>query len=228
MRQIEMLRLGALVAVLSVQSASALSERPMAVDDAATLPRGGAKLEAGWSIDDEAGSAEFAAGYAPIEHLEFELGAARTRDAAPAPDEVAHAVGFVLKWVPLQAETGLSAGLKFSYERARGDVQERVQSLTGLLSWRFDSGVGLHLNAGRERVDPQGACADVYATWGVGADFPIAPRWQLTLETVGAEGSGPDRQVGVRYQLADGLKLSAAVGRGNRRSLANVGIAWEF
>lgn len=74
------------------------------------------------------------------------------------------------------------------------------------------------------RVGPQ----EGYATWGIGADFPIASRWQLTVETFGAQGSGPDRQVGVRYELAEGLKLSAAVGRGNHRPLANVGIAWEF
>lgn len=126
--------LGLTVAMLLIHAPVAVAERPMAVDDAGTLPRGGAKLETGWSRDDDARAVEFAAGYAPVEHLEFELGYARSRDAAPSPDDLAYAVGFALKWVPLQSDTGLSAGLKFAYERSRGDVQERVQSLSGLLS----------------------------------------------------------------------------------------------
>jgi hypothetical protein len=32
----------------------------------------------------------------------------------------------------------------------------------------------------------------------------------------------------LRYELAEGLKVSGAIGRGNRRNIANIGVAWEF
>ena len=64
--------------------------------------------------------------------------------------------------------------------------------------------------------------------WGVGAEFPLTEQLDFTVETFGEEHSGPDRQAGLRYEIADGLKLSAAAGRGNGRNIANVGVAWEF
>lgn len=51
---------------------------------------------------------------------------------------------------------------------------------------------------------------------------------QLTLETFGAEHSGPDKQAGLRWTVAEGVKLSVAAGRGNNRNIANAGLAWEF
>ena len=38
----------------------------------------------------------------------------------------------------------------------------------------------------------------------------------------------PDKAIGLRYEVFDGFKLSAAVGRGNDRSFGNLGVAWEF
>ena len=59
-------------------------------------------------------------------------------------------------------------------------------------------------------------------------DFPITEQLDFAVEAFGEEHSGPDRQLGVRYEIADGLKLSAAAGRGNDRNIGNVGVAWEF
>ena len=64
--------------------------------------------------------------------------------------------------------------------------------------------------------------------WGVGLEVPLGGQLDFVVETFGAEHSGPDRQVGLRYTIAEGVKVSGAVGRGNDRNLANVGVAWEF
>jgi hypothetical protein len=211
----------------------ALAERPMAVDDAGTLDRGGAKLEAGWSKDDRVRGWDIAAGFGPIDNVEMEIAFERARDHATSPRTRLSGVGFAAKWVPLQNETGLSAGLKFEFGRGRADDRvgnketARTRGLIGLASWNFESGQIVHLNLGREweRIDGDTEAVNV---WGLGFEQPLAETLQLTLEIFGAEHSRPDRQVGLRWELVDGLKLSIAAGRGNGRSIANAGIAWEF
>ncbi len=61
-----------LVSLFAFCSAPAFAERPMAVDDAGTLERGGAKLEFGWSRDDAVRGYEGAAGFGPIDNVEVE------------------------------------------------------------------------------------------------------------------------------------------------------------
>lgn len=220
-------------ALLAAMAAPALAERPMAVDDAGTLDKGGAKVEFGWSKDDRTRGWDGAAGFAPIDNLELEIGLERVRDHATDPSTRMSGVGFAAKWVPLQAETGLSAGLKFELGRARIDdrvnpeATERVRSLLGLASWRFASGQAIHFNLGHEWTRADGTTEGVNV-WGLGFEQPLRENLQLTLETYGAERSRPDRQVGLRWEVADGLKLSVAAGQGNGRSIANAGIAWEF
>ncbi len=204
------------------------AERPLNVDDAGTLEKGGAKLEAGWSKDDKARGFEAAAGFAPIDKLELEVGLARTRDRAASPADTINGHGLTIKWVPLQVETGLSAGLKYEFGRDRLDgVSTRVHALNGLLSWRFEDGPAVHLNLGREITRERGEREGVN-TWGVALDLPLTEQLDFVVETFGAEHSGPDRALGLRYEIADGLKLSGALGRGNGRNFANAGIAWEF
>lgn len=62
----------------------------------------------------------------------------------------------------------------------------------------------------------------------MGAEFPLNEQLVFVIETFGEEHSGPDRQAGLRYEIADGVKVSAAAGRGNGRTIANLGVAWEF
>jgi hypothetical protein len=207
---------------------SAHAERPMNVDDAGTLEQGGAKLEFGWLKDDKARGFEAAAGFGPVDNVEVEIGFGRVRDRAASPTDTIYGHGLAIKWVPLQAETGLSAGLKYEYGRDRLDsVSTRVHALSGLLTWTFEGGQMLHLNLGREvareRGDSEGA-----NTWGLGLDLPLTGRLNFVVETFGSEGNGPDRAAGLRYEIAEGVKVSAAVGRGNSRNFANAGIAWEF
>jgi hypothetical protein len=218
--------LAVLAALLAGAASPALAERPMAVDDAGTLERGGAKVEFGWSKDDSVRGLEGAVGYGPIDNVEVELGLGRAKDREPSPHETAHGLGAAVKWVPLQSETGLSAGLKYAYgrERVSGEDAVHASSLAGLATWSFMGGPRLHVNLGREWVRD----GDNANFWGVAADFPITEQLDFAIETFGEEHSGPDRQVGVRYVIAEGLKLSAAAGRGNDRNIANVGVAWEF
>ena len=154
------------------------------------------------------------------------MGFGRAKDRDADPDAKIHAVGAAIKWVPLQSETGLSAGLKYEYgrERVSGEDSTRVDALAGLATWAFEQGPRVHVNLGREWARDD---EDVNF-WGVGLDLPLTEQLDFVVETFGAEHSGPDRQVGLRYTIAEGVKVSGAVGRGNDRNIANVGVAWEF
>lgn len=220
-------------AMLLAIAAPASAERPMAVDDAGTLERGGAKVEFGWSKDDETRGLDGAVGYGPIDNLEVELGFERARDSVSGPDVHLRGVGFAMKWVPLQAETGLSAGLKLETARVRAEVDHgdtetaRANAIAALATWRFATGQAVHLNLGREWVRISGD-TETANLWGVGAEHPLTEALTIAAEVFGAEDARPDRQVGVRYEIAEGLKLSAAIGRGNDRTFGNAGVAWEF
>ena len=221
----------ALLAAFAAQPV--LAERPMAVDDAGTLDRGGAKLDFGWSKDDQVRGLDAAAGYGPIDNVELEFAFEMARDHDTSPRTELSGVGFAAKWVPLQQEAGLSAGLKVELGRARADDQignketAYTRALIGLASWAFASGQLIHLNLGHEWERINGDTEGLNV-WGLGFDQPLSEAVQLTLEVFGAEHSGPDKAIGLRWEVADGLKLSAAAGHGNSRSFANAGVAWEF
>lgn len=219
-------------AVLAL-SAPALAERPMAVDDAGTLAKGGAKLEFGASRDAKLRGWDAAAGFAPIDKLELEVGFTGLRDRASSPAARVDGAGFAAKWVPLQSEQGLSAGLKLELgrervdDRAGGRATSSAQALTALATWTFASGDLVHLNLGQAWAK-SGGVRERLGTWGVGLDHPLGDALSLTLEVFGVEHSGPDQQIGLRWTLADGLKLGVGVGRGNGRSFGSAGVAWEF
>lgn len=220
-------------AVLFAIGMPAVAERPMTVDDAGTLDPGAAKLEFGWSRDDKVKGFDGAAGFGPVENVELELNFGHVRDRSVAPDLHERGVGAALKWVPLQAETGLSAGLKLEHGRLRSDFggegreTVRASAATGLATWSFASGQKLHVNLGREwaRVEHDTQAEN---TWGTGFEQPLGGGLTVTAEIFGAEHARPDKQLGLRYEIADGLSLSGAVGRGNDRGFANAGVAWEF
>ncbi len=204
------------------------AERPMIVDDASTLPQGGAKVEFGWSKDGGVKGFDGALGYGPIETLELELNFGHLRDGSVSPRETIKGLGGALKWVPLAADSGLSAGLKyeFAHEEIEG-AGANTQGLLILASWTFEAGPRADLNLGREwlRADGERESANV---WGVGLDWPLTDAFHVTLETFGKQHSKPDRAVGLRYELIEGLKISGAYGYGNDRSFANLGVAYEF
>lgn len=227
-------RLAAL-AVMSVFSMSvAHAEGPMATDDAGTLDKGGMKVEAVWAKDDQAKGMEALFGFSVIENLEMEFAGAYAKDDAANPATKARGFGFGAKWVPFQNDTGWSMGARFDYGRSRIDDREadekfteREYAVTGLASYRLENGQVLHVNLGAARVKAQGD-SDTVGTWGIGYEFPIVDKLQLTVEAFGEEHSRPDKAVGLRYEVIDGFKVSGAVGRGNDRNFGQVGAAWEF
>ncbi|NMG46307.1 hypothetical protein GPA22_21540 [Aromatoleum toluvorans] len=209
------------------------AEAPMNVDDAGTLDRGGAKIEGAWTRDGRTHGGELVFGFSPIDALELEVGAGREREGGTHRETHLQSNGFGAKWVPFQNEKGWSLGARLDFGRTRVDPEtpeqftERRYALTGLASYRFENDQVLHLNLGAERVraDGNGSTA---GTWGIGYEFPLADRLQLTLETFGAEHARPDRAVGLRYEIRPGLKVSGAIGRGDGRSFGQAGFAWEF
>lgn len=219
-----------LAATALLVAAPVLAESPMATDDAGTLDKGGMKVEGVWSKDDKTKGGELLFGFSPVENLELEVAVARARDA----DFKASALGFGAKWVPYRNDTGWSLGARFDYGRARvterataDKFTEREYALTGLASYRLANGQVLHLNLGAARVKASGD-SDTIGAWGAGYEFPLAARLQLTVEAYGEEHARPDKAIGLRYAILDGLKVSAAIGRGNDRSFGQVGFAWEF
>lgn len=223
----------AIVASTSLLAAPPIfAEGPMNTDDAGTLDKGSMKVEGVWSRDDKERGGELLLGFGPIESLEMEVAAAK--DGSDDPDTKLRGVGFGVKWVPYQNDTGWSLGARFDYGRTRvTDYEtperftEKEYALTGLASYRLENGQVLHMNLGATRVKAQGEC-DTVGTWSIGYEFPLTDRLQLTVETFGEEHSGPDKAVGLRYEVFDGFKVSGAVGRGNDRSFGQIGLAWEF
>lgn len=210
------------------------AEAPMHTDDAGTLGQGSMKIEGVISRDDKTRGAEliFGAGVAP--HLEAEVALAHGRDTSMNPSSRLHAVGWGLKWVPFQNEEGWSAGARLDVGNTRvrdnatpDRFTEREFAVTALASYRLVNAQVLHLNAGHKTVKVQGVRQRA-ATWAAGYEIPLGDQWQLTAEVYGEQRSKPDKAVGVRYAIADGLKASAAVGRGNGRTFSQVGVAWEF
>lgn len=85
-----------------------------------------------------------------------------------------------------------------------------------------------HLNLGALRDAQPGRTA---ATWGVGSEWQIHPRWQGVLETYGDSLSGAASQVGLRWTVVPGcLQVDATVGRAWRTSPAaawrSLGVRW--
>lgn len=222
-----------LAAAVAASAGPAFAERPMNVDDAGTLERGGAKLEFGWSRDDRLRGFDAATGYGPIDNVEVEINAARTRDDAPSPEQKFRGVGAAVKWVPLQQEVGLSAGVKFEWGREHAsddaglDEDGEGSGLIALLSWGLASGQVIHVNFSRGWVRA-GGDTEAENGWGIATAYPLGDRLKLTAEVFGAQHGAPDKAVGVSFKLAEGLAISAAVGRGNDRNFGNAGISWEF
>jgi hypothetical protein len=215
-------------------SSPSFAEPPMNVDDAGTLDQGGMKVEGAWRKDDKKRGAEFVFGFSPLENLEIGIGLARDRDHADNPATRFNAVGVGFKWVPIQNKTGWSFGATLDFGRTRVNdyvtpdrFTEQETAINGLATWRIEPGNAVHLNLGAKRVKAQGQ-SDTLGTWGAGYEHPLVEKLKLTAEIFGEEHSRPDKAVGLRYEIVEGLKVSGAVGRGNGRSFGQVGFAWEF
>jgi hypothetical protein len=227
----------ALLALLGMCVATpALAEGPMATDDAGTLDRGGLKIEGVLGRDDKARAAELGFGYGVIENVELGLAFARETDRADDPSTKLRATGISIKWVPIQSDIGWSLGASFGYDRTRAHIRsatppdpehetEKAYSVAGLATYRFVSGQVLHMNLGSGKVK---GVSESTGTWGIGYEFPLMESLQLTVEVYGEEHIRPEKSIGLRYEILEGLKVYGSAGRGNDRSFGQVGVAWEF
>lgn len=216
--------------LLSVFPAHA--EAPMRTDDASTMDKGGKKIEATFGREYWEKEGELLFGMSPARNLEVEIAASDSNDGSTQDKTIA--LGFGAKWVPYQNETGWSLGARLDYGHrevnetpAAFNYTEHDSSLTGLASYRFSGGQALHINLGVARTQALGE-RDTVGTWAIGYEFPVLDRLQFTLESFGEEHAPQHSAVGLRYEIVDGLKVSAAVGRGDIHSFGQVGMAWEF
>jgi len=223
-----------LISLLSLIPLAALAEAPMAVDDAGTVAKGGMKIEGTWSKDDQQRGPGLLFGFSPLQNLELGMATTAARDGGVSPSTRLRGVGVGGKWVPIQNETGWSLGLRAEFWRTRIDepsvpqkFTEREAVLTGLATYRFQGGQVVHLNLGGVRTKAQGE-RDARGTWGLGYEYPLLDQLKLTAEVYGEQHGRPDKAVGLRYEIVEGLKISGAIGRGNDRSFGQAAISWEF
>lgn len=234
------MRMTSIVSALSLFALSTLNalparaEPPMTVDDAGTLARGGMKIEGSLNREHEKHGGNLVFGFAPIEHLEIGLAAARVHDREASPAIRLTGAGLALKWVPIQEDAGWSLGLVLAFERTRVNDRatpdrytEREAALTTLASHRWASGQVAHLNLGGRRTRTKGG-SDDNITWGLGYEQPLTQGLKLTAEVFGETEGAADKALGLRYAVAEGFKVSAAIGRGGGRGFGQVGFAWEF
>jgi len=210
------------------------AEAPMTVDDAGTLGKGGMKIEGNWSKDDQQKGPSLLFGFSPAQNLELAIAGNSARDRSASPSTHLRGVGVGGKWVPFQNETGWSLGVRFEYWRTRIDDRsvpekftERETVLAGLASYRAQGGQVVHVNLGGVQVKAQGE-RDTLGTWGIGYEYPLLDKLKLTAEIFGEQHGRPDKAVGLRYEVAEGVKISGGVGRGSDRSFGQVAFAWEF
>ena len=211
----------------------ALAERPMNVDDAGTVGLGGIEVQFGAFRDDRHRGFDGSVGYGITDTLQLELGFGHGKDRDPSPDEDRTGVAVAAKWVPLTAESGLSAGMSFELAREKAedganvDDTAEIMAVTLLASWLFDAGLNAHLNLGRTWVEVDGD-TEAENGWGLGADYGLTERLAITAEVFGSQHGAPDKAIGLRYVIKEGVKISGAIGRGNDRSFANFGVLLAY
>jgi hypothetical protein len=215
-----------LLAILMAGTLTALSsyaEAPMVTDDAGTLDKNGKKFEGGFAKTGSERSYILGAGFSPVDTLELGASFQHARDKTiPA---TANGTGLVAKWIPYK--NGIfSAGLKLDWLRVKvkGGGAGRETTLTALASARFESGYVVHANAGRTSISGGGHANN----WAMGLEVPVAEKVQITGDLYGTTGSDTGKQIGVRWELQKGLKLSAAVGRADALNTVFTGFSWEF
>lgn len=212
-----------LLGALALCSTLAFAEAPMITDDAGTLDKGGKKIEGGFVKSGSERAYGLSGGFSPIDNVELSLSLQHARDSSiPASG---NATGLSAKWIPLKSGI-FSAGVKLDHVRAKsGGALANETTLTALGTARFESGYVLHANIGRTNASGGGGHTN---SWALGAEAPVADKVQLTLDVYSSTGSNTGKQIGARWEVQKGLKLSAALGRYNSANTAFAGFSWEF
>jgi hypothetical protein len=204
-------------------SATVYAEAPMVTDDAGTLDVGGKKIEGGFTKSGSERAYGLSGGFSPIENVELGVSLQHLRDGSiPASG---NATGLSAKWIPFKSGI-FSAGVKLDYLHAKsGGVSGNATTLTALGTARFESGYALHANISRTNNSGGGGHSN---DWKIGGEAPVADKVQLTLDLYSGTGSDTGKQIGARWEIQKGLKLSAAFGRYNSDNTAFAGFSWEF
>lgn len=213
---------------------SVLAEPPMQVDDASTLDKGGMKIEGAFRRDGQERGGELLYGFAPSEGVEIAIATSDASDRAEDAAAKMRGASFGLKWAPLRNEMGWSLGMSLTVARTRVDDRanearrtEENHAITGLATYRFQDGQKFHANFGVVRVEARDE-RETLGAWGLGYEYPLAEKLQLTAEVFGQEKGRPDKALGLRFAVAEDLKIAAAFGQGNGRRFGQIGFAWEF
>ena len=207
------------------------AESPMFTDDAGTMAPGQQKLEFVWQKDAHTHQPVLAWGISPLENLELGLSTGRGTDSTTTDKVLAHTVS--VKWVPLQAAQSWSAGLRWDwiYETTQSpgqpDALVHGYALTALASYRQSEGGTWHLNWGKNYRTLVTGTQNA-SIWALGYDHPLGEKLTVTAEIHSQTAQSPDKALGLRYEIREGLKLSGALGRGNERQFGQLGLAWEY
>lgn len=223
-----------LVVLSALASPSLRAEAPMRTDDAGTLQPGGQKIEYIWAKDSSQIGRTAAYGFSPGKHLEVGLSVGRSADYDPSASASGRSSGLSLKWVPFQQEQGWSAGLGLGrtwdrvHDQALGIQPVTVVTTMHLTaSYKMPQARVLHVNLGTESTRSLFPSSRL-GFWAIGYEFQPVQNLQVTIETYGQEQDSVSRTIGWRYQLSNGPKVSAAMGRDRQGHFAQVGMAWEF
>jgi hypothetical protein len=212
-----------LVAVALFSAMPSFAEFPMVTDDAGTLEKDGKKIEGAFTKVSSERSLGLGFGISPISDVE--LGATYQRVRETSIPANANVFGVSAKWIPVKSGI-MTAGLKAEYARAdvSGGGSADSTNLWALATWRFESGFVVHANAGRSFVNSGG---DINRL-ALGLEVPVMDKVQLTGDVFRSTGSDTGVQLGARFEVQKGLKLSAAFGRVDKENTAFAGFSWEF
>ena len=195
----------------------ALAERPMAVDDAGTLERGAQLGSAGPRRRGARYEGAAVSVRSTMSRVEVGYGRAKDRDADP--DAKIRAVGAAVKWVPLRSEAMLSARPEDTvWAPASAARTPACRALSGLATWAFEQ------DPRCMKPRPRWARATRTRTSGSSASTLPSPSGSTFVETFGAGIPARIARSVCATTIAEGVKISGAVGRGNDRNIANV--AW--
>lgn len=222
-------KLTRLVMLSALLPALAWAEPPSVTDDAGTLDQGKAKLEFEWGKSGSVRGLGLAFGYAPIDKLELEVSLARATDRSFSPSLGLRATGFAAKWVPLEMGA-TSAGLKLEWANERDDLGGKVRTsqILGLLSHKLEAGPTLHANLGRARYSLPLGLSSSATVWSLGVEVGMSERVSVVADWYGESGSSPGNQLGLRFKVREGLKLSVAAGRQGGQTNTRAVAAFEF
>ncbi|WP_426337606.1 hypothetical protein ACN9MY_15460 [Pseudoduganella sp. R-31] len=201
-----------LLAAAALLSTTAWAGRPLATDDATILEPGDCQVEA-WHQQSGGLHEWWAMPACRVGGWELAAGKGQSRNAA------------------LQAKTVLRGlqtngwGLGLAIATQHGMTRQHTVNVPLTISFAGDA-LLLHLNAGWMRP----YAAPGRATWSVGGEYALAPRWSASLESYGSHHRPPTRQAGLRYALVEGrLDLDASVAKtpGAPHQLA-LGVTWAL